>query len=344
MERRFRVGIADGFFGPDGKPTWGDIGLHLLEQDPRMDWALYAPTRVEVRPEDLSGFDGVVALGERYTRESFVGIDRLLAIGRFGVGYDRIDVQACTEADVALFVTPSGVRRPVASSALALILSLSMKMPQKALYSRTGEHDRVNEQIGIGLIGRTLGSIGVGNIGRELFRLAAPLEMRFLASDPYASQGDLDSLGVRLVPFDALLAESDILCLNCPLTSETRHIVDAASLARMKPSAILVNTARGELVDTDALVEALASGRIAGAGLDVTDPEPLPVGHPLLRMDNVIVTSHRLCFTDQLVQGIGYADMEGMRALARGEAPSAVVNRDVLGRPGFRAKLDCWRG
>jgi phosphoglycerate dehydrogenase-like enzyme len=343
MTGSFRVGISDSLIREDGSSPLGDVGVHLLASDPRTDFTVYQPTVDGVTPDDLAGLDGVIALGERFTADSFKRVDRLIAIGRFGVGYDRVDTAACTSADIALFITPDGVRRPVASSILALLRSLSLKIPQKALYTQSGQQDSVLAQVGTGLIGRTVGSIGVGNIGKDFFKLVAPLEMRPLAYDPYVRQEDLDPLGVTLVALETLLDESDFVCVNCPLTGDTHKLINAKRLARMKPSAYLINTARGPIVDTDALVTALQQGKLAGAGLDCTDPEPLPVGHPLLAMDNVIATSHRIVFTDQLVQGIGYADVEGMRQLARGQIPAAVVNREVLDRPGFRAKLERWR-
>jgi phosphoglycerate dehydrogenase-like enzyme len=236
-------------------------------------------------PELIAGCDGLFVCGGRFTERSFAGApsERLLCLARWGVGYDRIDVPACTAAGVALTITPEGVRRPVAVTELGLILALALKLPLKDRLVREGRAGEKIYHFGIGLTGRTLGSLGVGNIGSELFRIAAPLEMRAIAHDPYARPEQAAALGVELVPMERLLAESDFLCVNTPLTPETRGIIDEAVLARMKPTAYLVNTARGEIVRTDALTRALQEGRLAGAGLDVTDPEPLPPDHPLCR-------------------------------------------------------------
>jgi len=142
---------------------------------------------------------------------------------------------------------------------------------------------------------------------------------------------------------ETLLREADFLCINCPLMPSTYKLIGARELALMKPGACLVNTARGPIVDTEALVAALAAGRLAGAGLDVTDPEPLPPDHALFGMENVIVTSHRLCWTEQMVWGLGSADIQGMIAVARGQVPANVVNKDVLDRPALLAKLERYR-
>jgi len=192
-------------------------------------------------------------------------------------------------------------------------------------------------------VGKTLGSVGCGNIGREMFRLAAPFGMRHLAYDPFIRAEDVAALGVSLVDLPTLLREADFLCINCPLQRETVKLVGAKELALMRPTTYLINTARGAIVDTEALVQALREGRLAGAGLDVTDPEPLPPEHPLLAMENVIVTSHRLCWTEQLVWGLGSADMQGMIAVARGQEPANVVNVDVLSSPALQAKLERYR-
>jgi phosphoglycerate dehydrogenase-like enzyme len=172
-----------------------------------------------------------------------------------------------------------------------------------------------------------------------MFRLAAPLEMRHIAHDPYVPEEVAAASGVRLVDKETLLREADVLCVNCALTPETRHSIGAAALALMKPSAYLINTARGPIVDEAALVAALGAGRLRGAGLDIFEQEPLPLHSPLLAMENVLLAPHALAWTDELVLGNSMGDAHGLVRLARGEVPDAVVNRDVLERPGFQRKL-----
>lgn len=343
MTDKFRVGITSDFLNAEGKVGIGDIGLGLLDADPLIEYEFFTPKQPEVTPDQIQRYDGIIAMGGRYTRATFVGIERLTVLGRFGVGYDNVDTQACTDANVMLFITPEGVRRPVASSIIGLILALSLRMFPRHEYTRRGNAAQVRQMIGTGLVGRTLASVGCGNIAREMFRLAAPFEMRHLASDPYVRSEDVAALGVKLVDLDTLLGEADFLCINCPLQPSTYKLIGAKQFALMKPTAYLINTARGGIVDTDALVQALRDGRLAGAGLDVTDPEPLPPDHELFTFENVIVTSHRLAWTDQLVSSLGHTDMQGMIKVAHGEVPPHVVNTEVLQKEGLRRKLERYR-
>jgi D-3-phosphoglycerate dehydrogenase len=340
---KFRVGIEGSFLNAAGQVSFGDIGLGILDADPLIEYEFFDATTPEVKPEQIAGYDGVIALGGLYTATTLAGNSRLAVIGRYGVGYDNVDTDACTGADVMLFITPDGVRRPVASSIMTLMLALSHRLMEKHLYSQQGRAAELQSVIGVGLEGKVLGSVGIGNIGRELFRLAAPFGMRHMAHDPFVSPADAAAIGVEMVTLDTLLKTADFLCINCPLMPSTRNLIGAPQLASMKPAAFLINTARGGIVDTRALTQALQARTIAGAGLDVTEPEPLPLGHPLLAMDNVIVTSHRLCWTDQCMLGNGSSDMEGMRRVARGQIPTHVVNRTVLEKPGLQAKLEGYR-
>jgi phosphoglycerate dehydrogenase-like enzyme len=198
-------------------------------------------------------------------------------------------------------------------------------------------------QMGVGLVGRTLGSLGIGNIGAELFRLAKPFEMRFIAHDPYADPKVAASLGIRLVGLDELFREADVLSISCPLNDETYHIVNAKRLALMKPSAFLINTARGPVVDQQALTAALQKGRLAGAGLDVFEQEPNPAGDPLYALDNVLLTPHALCWTDQCFAGIGAADVKAVFDVMHGRVPTGIVNREVVDQPVWQDKLKRYR-
>jgi phosphoglycerate dehydrogenase-like enzyme len=197
--------------------------------------------------------------------------------------------------------------------------------------------------MGVGLVGRTLGSLGIGNIGAELFRLAKPFEMRFIAHDPYADPKVASSLGIRLVGLDELFREADVLSISCPLNDETHHIVNAKRLAQMKPGAFLINTARGPVVDQQALTAALREGRLAGAGLDVFEQEPNPAGDPLYALDNVLLTPHALCWTDQCFAGIGAADVKAVFDVMHGRVPTGIVNREVVDQPVWQDKLKRYR-
>jgi phosphoglycerate dehydrogenase-like enzyme len=349
-DRVFRVGVTRDCLLPGTDRMMADMGLRMLEEAGHR-WEFLADDpgyQGHMPPELIAGCDGLFVLGSRYTALSFEGgvAEQLVCLARWGVGYDRIDVPACTAAGVALTITPDGVRRSVAMAALGLVLALALKLPLKDRLAREGRASEKRYHFGTGLSGRLLGSVGLGNIGTELFRLAAPLEMRHLAADPYADPARAAGVGVELVSFERLLEESDFLCINSPLTPETRGMIDAAALARMKPTAFLINTARGEIVQTEALVAALEAGRLAGAGLDVTDPEPLPSDHPLCRMQQVILAPHALGWTDELAFASGSSACRSLLACARGEAPAQpqLVNREVLESPLFREKLARWQG
>jgi phosphoglycerate dehydrogenase-like enzyme len=241
-------------------------------------------------------------------------------------------VEACTRAGIALAITPDGVRRPVAVSIITFILALAGRLMVKDRLTReaaTGFAKR-GDYMGVGLVGRTLGSVGIGNIGAELFRLIKPFEMKLIAHDPYADLKLAAELGVELVGLEDVFRRSDFVSVSCPLTPETRHLVNADRLALMKPTAYLINTSRGPIVDQKALTKALEERRIGGAGLDVLEREPPDTDDPILKFDNVIFAPHALCWTDQCFAGNGAADVRAVLEVQQGREPRVVVNRDVL--------------
>ncbi|HUE76284.1 MAG TPA: NAD(P)-dependent oxidoreductase, partial [Chloroflexota bacterium] len=258
--------------------------------------------------------------------------------------YDNVDVEALTNHDVMLAITPDGVRRPVASSIVLFVLALAHQLPAKERALRTAGWHGPSTIIGVGLAGRVLGSIGIGNIGAEVFRLIKPFGMRFLAHDPYANPEVAAELGVELVDLDELLRQSDFVCINCPLSPATRGLVGERELGLMKPTAFLINTARGPIVDQSALYRALHERRIRGAALDVFEKEPIDSGDPLLSLDNLIVTPHAICFTDEVALGNGQSAIRAMLSVSRGDNPPHIVNREVLTRPGMRTKLARYAG
>jgi phosphoglycerate dehydrogenase-like enzyme len=344
MSERFTIGITHDMPAAMGELGLDGVGLGLVKAEPRVDWQLIPEAVDEITPEIAARYDAIVTLRGRYTAASLAGPDRRLAlIARFGVGYDRIDVPACDRAGVLVTITPDGVRRPVAQAVLTLVLALAGRLMAKDRLTRDGDWDRVGELNGLGVTGRTLGLVGVGNIGRDVVRLVAPFEMRVLAYDPYARADDLAGLGVELVDAETLFRESDFVSINCPLNEQTHHSVDARRLALMKPTAYLINTARGPIVDEAALYRALAERRIAGAGLDVFEQEPTPRENPILALDNVIVTPHALCWTDECFRGNGEAAFRSCLTLASGQVPPHVVNRAALESPWLRARLERWR-
>jgi len=336
----FRVALSADFRKPDGSPSFPEFDLSPLEDHPDID-LFYLEPEPEISASQLADVDALILLTPRVGAASLTPNGRLAVVARFGVGYDNVDLAACSDHDVAVVITPDGVRRPVAVSILTFIFALSGKLFVKDRLARRGPAGWAGKTVhnGIGLVGLTLGSVGMGNIGAEMFRLARPLDMRFIAHDPYADPALAADLGVTLTDVDTVFREADFVCVNCPLSDETRHLVNGERLGLMKPTAFLINTARGPIVDQAALTDALREERIAGAGIDVFEQEPPDADDPLLALDNVIVTPHALCWTDQLFAGSGAADVRAVTAVMEGRAPSGIVNRDVVDRSGWKARL-----
>ena len=355
----FRVAYTGDFLNESGESAYGDVARNLLEAEPRI-WRHFlhdlAPRNddpsywsrvysLEIKPEHIRDIDGLVVLRPWVKRSTFAeGAGDLVVIGRSGAGYDKIDLDACTEHGVAVFNAPMALNHPTASSALLFMLALSKRLFEQDTLTREGRWDRVSTVMGSEIRGRTLGIIGLGHTGRELARLVAPFAMRILAYSPRADSAEAEALGVRLTSLDEVLGESDFLSLHCRLTAETRGLIGSAQLALMKPTAYFINVGRGELVDQLALTETLRARRIAGAALDVFATEPLPLGDPLLSLDNVILTPHWLASTSDVWEGTGRAMFEGMLRAASGLVPENVVNPDVLGSRAFVEKLERFRG
>ena len=340
---KYRVALSGDFRKADGSPTFPDFDLTPLEQAKDVEIA-FLDNASPLTAEQLEDFDALILLAHRFDAGSVPKSGRLAVVARFGVGYDTVDVPACTANDIALVITPDGVRRPVAVSIITFMLALTGKLMVKDRLARQGAEGFAarGAHMGVGLVGKTLGSLGVGNIGAEMFRLARPFDMTFIAHDPYADKSLATELGIELVSIEELFTRSDILTVNCPLTPATHHIVNAERLALMKPTAYFINTARGPIVDQKALTAALATGKIAGAGLDVFEQEPTDPDDPLFRLDNVIAAPHALCWTDQCFAGNGAADVKAVMDVMKGVTPRGVVNREVLERPGFKAKLEAF--
>ena len=315
--------------------------LSPLTTNPNIDIDFVEPKNGILPSSALADHDALILLFPSFARESIPSDHRLGLIAKVGVGYDNVDVPACTEAGIALVIAPDGVRRPVGVATITFILALSGRLFVKDKLARQGPRgfDQRLDHNGIGLVDRVLGSVGIGNIGAEVFRLAKPFGMRFIAHDPYVNPALAVELGIRLVDLDTVFRESDFVTLNCPLTQATRHLVDARRLSLMKPTAFLINCARGPVVDQSALTKVLQERRIAGAGLDVFDPEPPHSDDPILKLDNVILTPHALCWTDQMFEGIGTRDMQAVLELSRGQVPSGIVNSAVLDNPIWQQRI-----
>jgi phosphoglycerate dehydrogenase-like enzyme len=340
----FRVGITPDFY-VDAKGRFEAALEARLGGSPFVAYEPMPPQPGKLAtPEVLSQFDAIFSLGLRITRKSLEGVDRLALVARWGVGYDMIDVPALTDAGIALAITPEAVKRPVAEAILTLIFALSKDLREQDRLVRAG-HWRGNlRRLGVTLHGKVLGSLGCGNIAREMFRLAQSLGFsRFIAHDPYVEQGTTKSLGVELVSLEELLRTSDYLTINTLLNESTRGLIGERELRRMKPSAFLINTARGPIIDQPALTRALAEKWIAGAGIDVFEKEPVDPDDPLLGLDNVILSPHGLAWTEEIARDNGLEACDNILSMAGGQIPAGIVNKEVLDHPAFRAKLERYR-
>ncbi|MEY4091524.1 MAG: hypothetical protein RLZZ496_706, partial [Pseudomonadota bacterium] len=249
MAHSFRVALSGDFKKPDGSPVFPDFDVSPLFQTPGVD-IVYLEPGPAIRAEQVADIDVLILLMPKFDASSIHPNGRLAVVARFGVGYDSVDVPACSAANIPLVITPDGVRRPVAVSILTFILALTGKLMVKDQITREGPEgfNTRGQFMGVGLVGKTLGSLGVGNIGAEMFRICKPLDMRYIAHDPYADPKIANELGIELVGLEDLFRRADILTVNCPLTETTRHIVNAERLALMKPTSFFINTARGPIV------------------------------------------------------------------------------------------------
>ena len=292
MSQIFRVGLTGDFLKPDGTIGFGDIGVDMLDQTEGIEWEFLAEDTPTLHANQVQGYNALLVLSPTVNAATLDGNDDLAIIARFGVGYDNVDVEACSTNGILLTITPDGVRRPVAASIMTFILALSHKLTIKDTLIRQGRWEEKLDHMGSGVTGRTLGVIGLGNIGREVFTLAKAFGMHHLAYDPYATIEQAKATGIELVNIEDLLRESDFVCICCALTPETHYLINAERLDLMKETAYLINTARGPIVEEQALINALRNQRIQGAGLDVFEQEPIDTNNPLLSMDNVILTPH----------------------------------------------------
>lgn len=331
MTARFRVGISADLLGADGIPVFGAAPLSELD-DPEIAWE-WLPKLDRIGPAEAAAFDALYINTPQVGADSVPSPGRLRVIARHGVGYDSVDVAACTRAGVLVTIQPEGVRRPLAVAALTFVLALSQKLLIKDHMTRSGRWAERTNHMGMGLVGRTLGVVGVGNIGRELLTLARPFGLRLAAYDPFADPAAIRALGAEPMDLHALLAEADFLVLLVPLSAATSGLIGAAELARMRPGAFLINVARGPVVDEAALIAALERGQIAGAALDVFANEPVDPANPLLAMQNVIVTPHALCWTDECFAGIASSALRSIRAVLRGQVPANAVNPEAAQSP-----------
>lgn len=315
------------------------FGIDSLNDETGVTWKFLDDDSVEIRPDDIKSIDAMLLGGTRVTAATLAGNEQLTLITRFGAGYDRVDVEACTRGGVIVANTPLAVKRPVAAMAVMFILALGHDVTNLDRLMRSGTWPTSEGKRGIGLVGRTLGLIGLGSIGQEIVKLIAPFGMRVMAYDPYVSAETASAARVEVAELETVVEQADFVCVSCTLTEETRHLLDATTIGLMKTDSFLVNVARGPIVDQQALTEALQSGKIRGAGLDVFEREPIDADDPLLSLDNVMVTPHQACMTDQCAYDIGRQTMDSALGLRSGVLPDHIINREVLEHPKLQENL-----
>ncbi len=344
MCANFRVGVDPGW-GSRLDALIGPAFSEFFESNDQIEWEIMPEQPGGIaQPDTLNAYDGVVILQMEFPAESFVGVDRLACIARWGVGFDKIDTAAASDANVLVALTPTAIKRAVAESEIALIFALAKQLPALDKRTRAGLWRTDLPIVGIDVAGKTVSSIGLGNIATEMFKMARGIGFgRLLAYDPYCPPQRAAELGVELVDLETVMAEGDFVTVNTFLSDETRGIVNARLLSLMKPSAYFVNTARGPIVDEPALIQVLAERRIAGAGIDVFAQEPPPTDHPYFAMDNVILAPHAVAWTKEGLGGNGREACENLVRVSRGEAPPFLANPEVADRPGLDHKLARWR-
>lgn len=257
----------------------------------------------------------------------------LKVVSNFAVGYDNIDLPAATARGVAVCNTPGVLTETTADFAFSLLCAAARRVVEGVDYVRAGKWKTWGPTLLLGrdLTGATLGIVGFGRIGKEMAKRARGFDMHILAYDEYLDEQAAADLGVTFVPLDDLLRQSDFVSLHCALTPETRHLIGPRELGLMKREAVLVNAARGPVVDTDALTSALRDGTIWSAALDVTDPEPLPADHPLIGLPNCVVVPHIASATVATRNKMAELAARNALAVLRGDPPPHCVNPEVLG-------------
>jgi len=257
-----------------------------------------------------------------------------------GIGIDNVDVKAATENGVVIVKVPGAAEREaVAELAVGLMLAALRHIVQASNRVREGKWMERAKYVGSELSEKVVGIIGLGNIGSRVAEiLIKGFNTKVLAYDPYIPPDKIKAMGAEPAGFDDLLKKSDIVTIHCPLTKETHHLLNEEAFKKLKKGAILINTARGGLVDTEALVKALESGIVAAAALDVVEGEPIDESHPLLKYENVIITPHIGAYTVEALTGMDSSLTNAVKALLRGEIPENTINREVFKRDNLRVR------
>ncbi|MCH2201683.1 MAG: dehydrogenase [Fuerstiella sp.] len=339
LPREFQIALTADFYDDDGQPKFDEFGLNVFEGHEHIRVTRFAEHCPEISSQQLADSAGVIVLTARVTAATLTGSDDFLAVGRFGVGYDTVDVDACTDHDVLAMITVGAVDRPVAEATVGWMIALSHHMLTKDRLVRTGQWDERTRYMGCELRGRVLGVVGLGGIGKTLVSLLQGFGMQQpVVFDPFVSADVVASVGARSVDLEELLSTADFVSIHCPLNEHTRGLIGSAEINRMKSNAYILNTARGGIVDEQALFEALQCSRIAGAALDCFENEPVTEPHPFGELENVILAPHSIAWTEELFRDIGRTACQSMLDLSNGKRAHGVLNPELFERISFRTK------
>jgi len=301
-----------------------NAGLELLQRSPELEIVSTVGAPERLKDEMATARALIVRSETQVTEDVLMVAPQLVLVARAGIGVDNIDVDAATRRGVAVMNAPGANTVSAAEQTFALLLALLRRVTLAVQSMRAGEWDR-KRFIGTELDGKTLSALGLGRIGQRVARIARAFGMQVLACDPYVSRELAAELGVSLTTLEDALRRADVVSLHMPLTEDTRQTINAERLALMKPTAVLVNTARGGLVDEEALVQAVESGRLAGAALDVFAKEPLPVDSPLRSSDRIVLTPHLAASTAEAQERVSTEICEAVRqSLLTGNVVRAV--------------------
>ena len=313
--------------GDSERAVLGEVGARLVEQACTTEEDLIAHGREAA---------AILTLDEPLTARVIASLERCRVISRFGIGVDRVDLEAATAAGIVVTNVPDYCVDEASDHALALLLAVERRIPALDAAVRQGRWDtaavagRVRR-----LRGRRAGVVGFGRLGARFTHKVAALGLEVCVHDPYVADGEIELAGARPLPLDELLGSSDVVSLHVPLTPATRHLLDRRRIFSMREGAVLINTSRGGLVDEKALVEALEEGRLGGAGLDVFEREPPGPDHPLLTLENVVVSPHMAGVDTRSLAEMAEHAARCIVSLYRGEWPAeSVINGDL--RPGWK--------
>ncbi|HZZ42962.1 MAG TPA: NAD(P)-dependent oxidoreductase [Tepidisphaeraceae bacterium] len=335
----FQVTLTADFYDANGNPKYADLGLDSLKNRSNIQVNSFSEHRKEITPDQIAASNALLVLTPSVTRQTVSSADNLLAIARFGVGYDSVDVPACTAANVAVCITTGAVDRPVAEAVVGWMISLSHNVLIKDRLVRQGLWDQRSNHMGSELRNRTLGLIGAGGIARKLVSLLSNWDMNPpLAFDPFLKPETAKQLGIELVPLDTLLSQSDFVSIHCPLTDQTRNLIGPRELSLMKPTAYLINSARGGIIHEDSLYTALKEKRIAGAALDCFTTEPVTTPSRFADLENVLLAPHSIAWTNELFRDIGRTASQSLLDLTQHKPPHGLLNPELLSSPAFQEK------